>query len=69
MVELLDARLAPLPGYSGPDSIPLARPGLREPVAWRSGQTVDTGGRPFRIKVRWEGKRPAEAYVYAVYAG
>jgi hypothetical protein len=67
VVELLDERLVPLPRYSGADCVPVARAGLREPVAWRSGQTADTGGRPFRIKVGWRGKRPAEAYVYAVY--
>jgi hypothetical protein len=66
-VELLDQQLNSLPGYSGDDSIRLTKSGLRQPVSWRSKQSLEKSGCPFRIKVRWGGNRAEDAYVYALY--
>ena len=66
-VELLDQQFKPLPRYSGDDCIRVTKSGLREPAIWRSRQSLDEFGHPFRIKVRWGGKRLEDAYVYTVY--
>jgi hypothetical protein len=66
-VEVLDEKLKPLPGYSGDDCIRITEPGLRQPVAWRSKKSLEKFSQPFRIKATWGGKRPEDAYVYAVY--
>ena len=66
-VELLDQQFKPLPRYSGDDCIRVTKSGLREPAIWRSRQSLDELGHPFRIKVRWGGKRLEDAYVYTVY--
>ncbi|MFN0168707.1 MAG: hypothetical protein ACKV22_19965 [Bryobacteraceae bacterium] len=66
-VEVLDERMAPVPGYTGSDSIPLTQPGLRRPVAWRDRQALPKFDQPVRLKVTWRGARPEDAFVYAVY--
>ncbi len=66
-VELLDQQFNALPGYSGDDCIRLTKSGLRQPVSWRSKQSLEKFGHPFRIKVRWGGNRSEDAYVYALY--
>ena len=66
-VELLDQQFKPLPGYSGNDCIRITQSGLRQPVSWRSRQSLEKFGHPFRIKVHWGGSRSEEAYVYALY--
>ena len=66
-VELLDEKMNPLPGYSGSDCIPLKQSGLRQLVTWRDRQTLQKFDHSFRLKVKWNGSSPTEAYVYAVY--
>jgi hypothetical protein len=66
-VELLDQQFNALPGYSGDDCIRVTKSGLRQPVSWRSRQSLEKFGHPFRIKVHWGGSRSEEAYVYALY--
>jgi hypothetical protein len=66
-VEILDEQCKPLAGYSGEDCIRITKSGLRQPVTWRSRQTLEKFSRPFRIKVRWGGSKAEDAFVYAVY--
>ena len=63
----MDTQFNSLPGYSGDNSVPVTKSGLRQPVTWRSKQSLEKFGHPFRIKVRWGGNRPEDAYVYAQY--
>ena len=67
VVELLDKHFRPLPDYSGDNCIPVTVAGLRQPVTWRNRKTVDASLSPFRVRVCWGGKRPEDAYVYALY--
>jgi hypothetical protein len=66
-VELLDEKLKPLPGYSGDDCIRITESGLRQPVSWRNKKSLEKFSHPFRVKANWGGKRPEEAFIYAVY--
>jgi hypothetical protein len=66
-VELLDKQFRPLPNYSGDDCIPVTVAGLRQPITWRNRKTVESSLSPFRVRVTWGGKRPEDAYVYALY--
>jgi len=67
LIELLDEKLKPLPGYSGDDCIRITESGLRQPVAWRSKKSLEKFNHSFRIKATWGGKRPDDAYIYAAY--
>jgi hypothetical protein len=66
-VELLDERFYPLPGYSEEDCIPVTESGLRQPVTWRGKETLDQFDGSIRVRVNWEGVRPEDARLYAVY--
>ena len=66
-VEIVDEQFKPLPGYSGDDCLPLAESGLRKPIAWRDRRSLEKWDHPIRVSVTWEGPRPEDAYVYAVY--
>lgn len=66
-VEVLDDRFQPLPGYSGDTSISLRESGLRQRVTWRGKEHLEGVEGPFRIRVNWEGIRPEDARLYAVY--
>jgi hypothetical protein len=45
----------------------LTNSGMREPVVWRGKHTLERLDRPFRIKVRWAGKKYWDAFIYALY--
>ena len=66
-VEVLDVRFRPLPGYSGADCVPLRSDGLRQPIVWRTGKTVQGIDGPFRLRVNLDGARPEDARLYALY--
>ena len=68
-VELLDESFYPIPGYSGDDCTPVTEPGLRQRVSWKKGDSIDGVGGPVRVRVNWEGLRPEDAQLFAVYAG
>ena len=68
-VEILSQEFQPLPGYSRDECIPLTQSGLRQPVVWRDRQSLEGLDKPIRLKVVWEGPRPQEACLYAVYVG
>jgi len=67
-VELLDACFRPLPGYCGEERAEVADGGLRVPVRWGGREQIGLPDREVRIKVIFEGPRPEDARLYAVYA-
>lgn len=66
-VEILDQQFEPQLGYSAYDCMPIKKSGFRQPVSWNSNQTINKFEYPIRIKIIWEGTRPEDAYLYAVY--
>jgi len=66
-VEVLDERFKPVPGYSGSDSVPVTQSGLRQPVSWTGGEVIENLDHLIRVKVSWEGTRPEDLHLYAVY--
>jgi hypothetical protein len=68
LVELLDENDRAIKGYSAEDCIPVTSSGIRQPVEWKSGDTVSgLSGRTFRIKVEYRGGVTDDQAVYAVY--
>ena len=66
-VELLDREFRPIPGYSGDECVVLCESGLRQPVRWRGKDTIERFDHPIRVRVNWEGVRPEDARLFAVY--
>jgi hypothetical protein len=66
-VEILSEQLVALSGLSAADAIPITESGLRRPASWRGRENLGRTDQPVRIRVNWEGKRPEDARVYAVY--
>jgi len=74
-VALRDENGGPLPGYGAADCVPIAEPGLRQPVRWQGGRSAaELAGRRVKIHVdmtspdcgRVEYDSPR---VYAIYTG
>jgi hypothetical protein len=65
-VELLDAKLRPIPGYSGKDCVPVDKSGLRVPVAWRGKADLKGVDESYRIRVNWVGD-DADGRLWAIY--
>jgi hypothetical protein len=65
-VELLDAKLRPIPGYTGNDCVPVDKSGLRVPVAWRGKTNLAGLDEPYRIRVNWVGD-DADGRLWAIY--
>lgn len=65
-LELVDHGFHSLPGFSGVDAAELSTDGLRAPVAWKGGQNLPVG-RAVRIVIHFEGVRPEDARLHAVY--
>lgn len=66
-VELLDLQFQPIKGYSGSDSIPINKPGLRVPVKWKDRDSIQGFNHPIRFRIRWEGIRPEDPRLFAIY--
>jgi len=67
-VEILDEQARPLPGYTEADFIPITKSNeLRLPVAWREHETIGPFDKPVRVRVNWDGIRPEDVRLYAVY--
>jgi len=68
-IELMDEGFRPLPGYNGVDAPVLGKDGFRIPVSWRGGDVLTASQGLVRVDVRFEGVRPEDARLYAVYVG
>ena len=66
-VELLDEQFRPIPGYSGADCVPLENSGLRQVVAWKGKESLETMDGVVRVRINWMGDRPGDARLYSVY--
>ena len=66
-VELLDEGFRPVPGFSGDAAVTLKTNGFREPITWGKGAAWPATERPLRLSLRFEGVRPEDARLYAVY--
>lgn len=65
-IGLLDEGFQPVAGFSGADDAILAENGFRLPVVWKGGSTLPAGRR-LRLEVKFDGVRPEDAKLYAVY--
>ncbi len=52
---------------SGADAVVIAKNGFREPTVWRGGDSIEPRHGTVRIHVRFEGIRPEDARLHAVY--
>lgn len=67
-VEVLDAKLRPLPGYAAKDCTPIKdKTGLRIPISW--GDKTDLGRQehPIRLRVNFTGRDAEDARLFAIY--
>jgi hypothetical protein len=68
-IELLDQGFRPLTGFSGEDGAVVAEDGLRVPVRWPSGAALRPDRERMRLGVRFEGVRPEDCRLHALYLG
>jgi hypothetical protein len=68
-VGLADEGFRPLPGYAGPDAAVLDQSGLRLPVRWKRGDVLSASQGLVRLDVRFEGVRPEDCRLHAMYVG
>ena len=66
-VEVLTKEFIPIPELSGDNAIPLKQSGLREPISWKSGNTINSSVKEFRLKVTSAGIRSEDVKIYALY--
>ena len=66
-VEILSEQLVPLDGYSADEAVPITESGFRQLAGWRRKTVLGQREQPIRVRVNWEGMRPEDARVYAVY--
>jgi hypothetical protein len=68
-VEILDKQFQPLVGYtSHQQKLFQKNSGFRIPVVWKQHQVVYSN-QPVRIRIFYEGIRPEDVRIYAVYVG
>ena len=66
-VEVLTKEFIPIPELSGDNAIPLKQSGLREPISWKFGNTINSSVKEFRLKVTCAGIRSEDVKIYALY--
>ena len=66
-VEVLTKEFIPIPELSGDNAIPLKQSGLKEPISWKSGNTINSSVKEFRLKVTSAGIRSEDVKIYALY--
>jgi hypothetical protein len=66
-VEILDREFRPIKGYTAGDSTPIKNGGFRQGVAWKDHDKLEGFDGPIRVRVIWNGVRPEDPRVYAVY--
>ena len=66
-VEVLTKEFIPIPELSGDNAISLKQSGLREPISWKSGNTINSSVKEFRLKVTSAGIRSEDVKIYAMY--
>ena len=66
-LEVLDRQFRPLPGLSGSACIPVAAPGLHQPVRWHERDTIPPAPETVRLRVNVGGLRPEDIRIHALY--
>lgn len=66
-IALLDEGFRPIPGYSGQEAAVVSEDGFRAPVRWAGGDAVLPTHGLVRLDVRFEGVRPEDCRLHAVY--
>jgi hypothetical protein len=66
-VGLMSEGFRPILGYSDDDAAVVAEDGLRVPVRWKAGDALPDSSGLIRVDIRFEGVRPEEAALHAVY--
>jgi len=68
-VSLLDEGFHPVPRYSGADATIVTDTGLHVPLHWGGGDLLSPSHGLLRLALNFEGVRPEDARLYAVYLG
>lgn len=66
-VGLLDPGFRPIQGFGGSDAVLLGKNGFREPIVWKGGDSIGSAHGTVRLHIRFEGIRPEDARLHAVY--
>ena len=65
-VLILDEKLNELPDYRSDDCLESLESGFRQAVRWRNQDSVRSD-EPIRVRVDFEGRRPEDVMLYAIY--
>jgi hypothetical protein len=68
-ISLLDEGFRPIPGGSGADAAVIRQDGLRSPAKWKMGEVLTSGQGVVRFSVDFEGVRPEDCRLHAIYVG
>jgi hypothetical protein len=68
-IGLLDEGFRPVPAFSGNDAAVLAESGLRQSIRWPNTAGIPAALGRVRLDIRFEGVRPEDAALHAVYIG
>ena len=68
-INLLDRGFQPIPDYSGDNAAIIDTNSLKAPVLWKGGTGIKSALGEVRIQVLFEGVRPEDASLYAIYLG
>ncbi|MDE0038385.1 MAG: hypothetical protein OXU77_12650 [Gammaproteobacteria bacterium] len=65
--EIQDYAFRPVPGYDRGASQGPVGPGLAQPITWQGHDVIDGVTGPIRVRVDFDGVRPEDVRLYAVY--
>ena len=68
-IGLTDRGFRPIKGFSGEDAAVVRASGLAVPVRWRRAAALPRGLGPVRLDIAFEGVRPEDACLHALYVG
>jgi hypothetical protein len=68
-IGLLDPGFRPIPGYSGEAAAVGGESGLDQPLRWGAGQALSPELGRVRFDLQFEGVRPEDAHLHALYVG
>lgn len=66
-VGLMTEGFRPVSGYSDDEAAVIAEDGLRVPVRWKAGDLLPTSFSSIRADIHFEGSRPEDAALHAIY--
>lgn len=68
-IGLMDEGFHPIPEYSGEDAPVVAEDGFRIPLQWKGSDSLSASLGTVRLDIRFEGIRPEDCRLHAVYIG